>query len=93
MGESDTRRTLLRETVLNGGLVLFGIVLLPVAVFIVGRVVFGTYEGDGFGGFFGALLARLFSGELAAWFLVLSPLLIVLIIRGIVLGWRLSARP
>ena len=61
------------------------------AVYFVGRVVFGDYEGAGYGDFFSALTDRLQAGEPAAWFLVLSPLLLVLLVRGLWWGWRASA--
>lgn len=92
MSETRSRRPVRREVFLNGGLFLFGILLLPVAVYLVGQLVFGRYEGDGFGEFFASLLGRLLGGDFAAWFLVLSPLLIVLVLRGIAWGWRASAR-
>jgi len=81
MSATRSRRTVRREVFLNGGLLLFGVLLLPLAVYLVGQVVFGQYEGDGIGEFFMSLLGRLSGGDFAAWFLVLSPLLIVLVLR------------
>lgn len=91
MSASTSPRKLKQEVVFHVVLLLFGILLLPLAVFFVGQLVFGQYEGDGYGGFYSALFGRLVGGDFAAWFLVLSPLLIVLVLRGIARGWRASA--
>lgn len=91
MPASPSRRTLRRELVFDVGLLLFGVLLLPVAVFLVGQLVFGPYEGSGYGEFYSALLGRLVGGDFAAWFLVLSPLLVVLGLRAVAWGWRASA--
>jgi hypothetical protein len=91
MSPPDFRRSLLRELVVDAGLVVAGLLLLPVAVYFVGQVVFGAYEGDGYAGFFSAVTDRLQGGEASAWFLVLSPLILVSILRGTWWGWQLSA--
>lgn len=88
MSPPDFRRSLIREVLLDTGLVLVGLLLLPIAVYFVGQVVFGTYEGEGYAGFFSAVANRLRGGEAAAWFLVLSPLILVSILRGAWWGWR-----
>ncbi len=89
--DKDFRRSLVREPVVIGTLVLSGVLLLPVVVYFVGKLVFGDYEGGGYGDFFSALIGRLQGGETSAWFLVLSPLLLVLLLRGLWWGWRASA--
>jgi len=65
-----------RESLLFLWLLLAGLVLLPVAVYVVGRQVFGDYGGTGFTAFYGMLHSDLRSGHLAIWFLVLSPYLV-----------------
>lgn len=67
---------ILREVALNGGLVLAGLVLLPIAIFFVGRLVFGDYGGGGFAVFYAGLQADFRDGEPAALFLLLSPFLV-----------------
>lgn len=91
MSASPSRRRLKQEVVFHVGLLLFGMLLLPLAVYLVGQLVFGRYEGDGYGGFYSALLGGLVGGDFVAWFLVLSPLLLVLVLRGIARAWRASA--
>ncbi|HEX5788972.1 MAG TPA: hypothetical protein VFY03_12385 [Woeseiaceae bacterium] len=88
---NPTRRALVREVVFDLALVLAGILLLPVAIYLVGGAIFGTYAGDGFGAFFGALAKRLGNGNPSAWLLVLAPLLSVLLIRAAAWAWRTFA--
>jgi len=68
--------TVKRESLLFLWLLLAGLVLLPMAVYIVGRQVFGDYGGAGFPAFYGMLHSDLRSGRPAIWFLVLSPYLV-----------------
>lgn len=82
-----------KELALLAVLLFFGIAILPIAVWFVGDVVFGTYEGGGYAGFFGILGGKLRSGDPAAWFLVASPWLGVQVIRLAALGWRQIAKP
>jgi hypothetical protein len=84
------KRVALREIALFLGLLFFGLVILPIGIYLVGGEVFGSYAGAGFGDFFGALSGKIRSGEAVAWFLVLSPYIGVQIIRLTMLGWRLS---
>ena len=90
--DKPVRRRLLRELAGFAALLLFGLVLLPVAVYGVGQFVFGAYEGDGFGGFYEGIVGRLAGGEPAAWFLALSPFLGIVLLRLIVWAWRRTAR-
>ena len=45
------RRLLIRESAGGLALLLFGLLLLPVAVYFIGGRALGSYEGDGLGGF------------------------------------------
>jgi hypothetical protein len=73
-----------KESLLFLYLFLVGILLLPIAIYFIGYALFGEYSGTGFPAFYGSLHSSLRSGELAVWFLVLSPYLIVQLIRGAV---------
>lgn len=84
------RHPVVRETVVFVGLLLAGLLLLPVAIFLVGDIVFGDYEGDGYGQFFEAILVRLAGGDRFAWFLILSPYLVVQLFRVLGFAWRLT---
>jgi hypothetical protein len=91
MSPPDFRRSLIRELIVDLGLVLAGLLLLPIAVYFVGQLVFGPYEGEGYAGFFTAVTDRLGGGEASAWFLVLSPLILVSILRSAWWGWQRTA--
>ena len=60
-------------------MLFIGMLLLPIAAYLVGQQVFGDYAGGGFGGFFRQVQGELRAGRGAAWFLVLAPYL----------GWQL----
>ena len=57
-------------------LFLAGLVALPALIYTVGSLLFGDYGGTGFSAFYGSLHSDLRSGELAGWFLVLSPYIV-----------------
>ena len=69
-----------------------GLVLLPVAIWFVGKAVFGAYGGAGYAEFYGTLSGKIRSGDLVAWFLVLSPWLAWQILRLLARGWRATSR-
>lgn len=83
----------LKEVALFLGLLFFGFVLMPVAIYVVGREIFGDYGGYGYADFFGTLSAKIRSGEGVAWFLVLSPYLAWQTLRLTVYGWRRASKP
>lgn len=90
---SPTRRIVSKELALLLVLVLFGLILLPIAVFFVGNLVFGDYGPAGFSGFFNTLGGKLRSGDWVAWFLVLSPYLAWQTIRLTAFLWRRLGTP
>ena len=81
-------RSIRKEAVLFVALFLFGLIVLPVCVWFTGKLVFGAYGGSGYGEFFAALATRIRSLDPAAWFLVLSPWIVIQILRLMLLGWR-----
>jgi len=90
--ENTLRRIALRELCLFLCLLFIGLVLLPIAVYLVGDQVFGAYGGPGFSGFFGDISSKIRSGDWDAWFLVLAPYLGWQTIRLTALLWRLIGR-
>jgi len=86
-----SKQRLLRELALFLGLLFVGLVLLPIAIYLVGREVFGEYGGHGFGDFFSTLSGRVRNGETVALFLVLSPYFTWQILRLTAMAWRLTA--
>ena len=89
---SDSKTNFLRiakkETAIFGGLLLLGLVFLPVLIWLVGDAVFGDYAGGGFGDFFRTLSVKIRSWDPVAWFLVLAPWLGIQIVRLAAAGWR-----
>ena len=80
------------EVMLLIGSLFVGLVLLPVAVWFVGRVVFGAYDGAGYAEFYGMLSGKIRSGDAVAWFLILSPWLVLQCLRLMAFGWRTAAK-
>ncbi len=62
-------------------MLLGGLFLLPIAIYVVGKLLFGEYGGTGFSAFYGMLHSELRSGAPSVWFLVLSPYLIWQLLR------------
>ena len=85
------RKAISRETALLLGFLFLGLVLLPVAIYVVGQAIFGDYGGGSYG-HFSELSGRIRAGDSAAWFVVLSPYLGWQTLRLIALGWRSAGR-
>jgi hypothetical protein len=92
----DSRRYLqraaIRELALFLGLLLFGFVIMPVGIYLVGQKVFGQYAGHGYAGFFGEISAQVRHGNFFVWFLVLSPYLVWQTLRLARVSWRLTGK-
>jgi len=86
------KKTATKESALFLSLLFFGLLILPFAVYIVGKSVFGEYGGTGFSAFYGTLHSAVWDGEPAVLFLVLSPYLIWQLIRLTIRGFRLTWR-
>ena len=80
------RNRLKAEAILAGLLVVFGLFVLPVAIYFVGQQIIGDYEGDGALGLVLALWTALARAEPVAWILVLSPYFVVQLAR---LTWKI----
>lgn len=89
---SFLRNIVRKEIGLLAGLLFFGLVLMPIAIFVIGQKFFGTYGGHGYSDFFGTLSGKIRAGDTVAWFLVLSPYLVWQCLRLMALAWRLSGR-
>ena len=88
---SPLKRIAVRESALFAGFLLVGLLVLPIAVFVVGKSVFGAYGGDGYMDFFGKLTMKLLAFDGDAWFLILSPYMGLQTLRLTLLGWRKTA--
>jgi hypothetical protein len=78
-----------REVAIAAGLLAFGLIALPFAVYLVGQRLLGEY-GDGLGPFALAesIWLDLLSLRPPAWILVLSPYLTIQLARAVRLIWR-----
>lgn len=75
------KQKVMNELALALMLVFAGMVLLPLAIYFTGQSVFGAYGGAGFSDFYGNLSGELRAGRPVVWFLVLSPYLILMLLR------------
>jgi len=75
-------KPLRRETILLTSCFLFGLILLPVAVYLVGSTLFGAFGDGGLRDFLTTLYTALGKLDPVVWFLVLSPYLFVQCVRG-----------
>ena len=85
-------RVIRKEAAVFAAFLFLGLVLLPILIWFVGKAVFGAYGGAGFAEFYGTLSGKIRSGDLVAWFLVLSPWLAWQVVRLALLGWRVAAK-
>ena len=78
-----------REVAIAAGLLAFGMLALPFAVYLVGQRMLGEY-GDGLGplALVESIWVDLLSLRLPAWILVLSPYLTIQLARGVLRIWR-----
>jgi hypothetical protein len=61
-----------REATLFLATLLFGLFILPAAIYVVGQAVFGDYSGTGITEFYGRIYSGIGAGDGFIWFLVLS---------------------
>ncbi len=81
------RQRITIEAGLFFGLLFVGLVLVPIAIYVVGGKFFGEYAGNGYNEFFSSLSTNVRSGDRVAWFLIFSPYLTILVLRLVAWGW------
>lgn len=82
-----------KEAAWLAGLLFAGLVILPLAIYIVGTAVFGEYGAGSLGDFYVDLLGKFMGGEPAVWFLLLSPYLLWQLGRLTIWAFRRAGRP
>ena len=92
VNSESLKKTLIRELATFLCLVLFGLLILPLAIYMVGNFVFGEFGGTGYSSFNITLHAAIRDGEPAALFLVLAPYLIWQLSRLTVWSFRQTGR-
>jgi hypothetical protein len=86
------KKSAVRELAIFLSLLFFGLLLLPLAIYFVGKTVFGEYGGTGIGAFYGVLLSAVRKSDPVVLFLVLSPYLIWQLTRLTSWGFRQTAQ-
>jgi len=81
----------IREALLAVSLLAFGLICLPVLIYVVGQRLIGEYEA-GLAGFYDAIGSALAGGSPFAWLLILSPYISIQLIR-FVLWLRRQRKP
>jgi hypothetical protein len=81
-------RTIKREIAIAAALFAAGLLLLPPVIYWVGRQIAGDYAGGGPLALADQIWAGLMQPELAAWLLVLSPYVLLQLVRLIGRLWR-----
>lgn len=81
-----------KEVALLAVLLFFGLVLMPIGIFMIGEALFGSYGGHGYGEFFSVISEKIRSGDRVAWFLVLAPYMVWQSLRLMVKAWQRLGR-
>jgi hypothetical protein len=88
---APTASTWQRETAIAAGLLAFGLLALPFAIYLVGQQLLGDYaQGAGALALAESIWLDLLALRLPAWLLVLSPYLLVQLARAVRRTWRRS---
>ena len=77
-----------REAALLAACLVFGFLALPVAIYAVGTAIFGEFPGGGLSGFVSVIYTELRGLDIAVWFLVFSPYLVIQLLRGTIRLFR-----
>lgn len=81
-------KKLKREAIIFGACLAFTVIVVFPLSYAVGTRTFGEYAGgDGLFAYLGDLFSALFSGNLAIWFFLLSPWLVLQTLRIAFTGW------
>ena len=79
--KKSLKQKFMNELALALSMLFAGLVLLPLAIYLTGQSVFGEYGGAGFPDFYRRLSGDVREGQPVVWFLVLSPYLILMLLR------------
>ena len=82
-----------REAGLSGLALGVGFGLMPLLIFLAGSLTLGKYENAGAARLYTSIYRGLTAGSVASWVIVLGPYGLLLLFRGLRLGWRAGSRP
>jgi hypothetical protein len=71
---------------------LFGIVLMPILIFLAGSFLLGRYDGASLGHTYAGIISGATHGSTASWIVILGPYGLYLILRALRAWWRASAK-
>lgn len=77
-----------REAWIAGGAILAGLILLPLMIYLAGRLTLGAYATGGLGAFLKDFYLGLFKGTPSIWCVVVGPYLFLSFFRGVLLVSR-----
>lgn len=77
-----------RELSIAAGLLAFGLIVLPFAIYVVGQRLLGDYAGAGALGLAESVWADLLALEPLTWLLVVTPYVVVQVVRLVRRVWR-----
>ncbi len=85
---SAHQQRLRRELWWAGAALIAGFLVLPMLIYAVGVLLLGEYGGgEGLGAFYGDLYRALGTASLAAWSIVLGPMLFTCLVRIVLIPW------
>jgi len=90
--QTPLKQLALRESALFLVLLFLGFVIVPIPIYLVGQNLLGEFGGNGYGDFFGTLSGKIRSGDLVAWFFVLSPYIAWQVLRLSICAWRAAGQ-
>lgn len=82
LGSCHEASALRRELLIAGVCLVTGLLVMPLAVWLVGRSTLGEYAHGGPLALLGDYLSGLGRGELAFWLMLIGPYAFALLIRG-----------
>jgi hypothetical protein len=81
-----------QELVLAALAASVGFGLMPLLIYLAGAWTLGRYEGAGAARLYQSIYQGLRTGSVACWVVVLGPYGLYLLLKGLRLWWRASAR-
>jgi hypothetical protein len=81
-----------QEAMLAALMLGIGFGLMPALIYLAGSTTLGRYDGASPARVYDAVYQGLQSGSIASWIVGLGPYGMYLLVRGIVLWWRVGAK-
>jgi hypothetical protein len=92
LGRLGLKNAWVQEAVLAALMLAIGFGLMPALIYLAGSTALGRYDGASPARVYDGVYQGLQSGSIASWIVGLGPYGMYLLVRGIVLWWRASAK-